>query len=76
MTGDDVLHLIVATLARKVGGSTRRWRLAVGPIRVHDPATHPHCNWSVSPSGDARDIAAIEHLLDELRLSHPLVTQR
>lgn len=76
MTGDDILDLMVAQLARRAGGSARRWLLAIGPIRVYDATTHPHCNWSVSPSGNSRDIAAIEHLLDDLRLTHPLVTSR
>ncbi|KQS03633.1 hypothetical protein ASG11_04700 [Sphingomonas sp. Leaf357] len=76
MTGDDILDLMIAALIRKAGGSARHWRLAIGPVRVHHPATHLHCNWSVSPSGNPRDVAAIEHLLDEFRLSHSLVTHR
>ena len=58
---------------RRHGGTARRWRLAIGRIRVHDAATHPHCNWSVDPSGEAAEVDAIEPLLDAVRLSYPLV---
>lgn len=74
MTGSKIQDLLVAVLARNKGGSARSWRIAIGPVRVYDPATHPLCNWSVAPSGSARENAAIEHLLDTVRLTHPLVT--
>jgi hypothetical protein len=47
--------------------------MALGPVHRHDVATHPHCNWSVAPSGGSREIAEIEHLLDTFRLEHPIV---
>jgi len=72
MTASDLQDLITTTLARRQGGTQRRWRIALGPIILHDPATHPHCNWSVRPSGTPRETAAIEHLLDHLRLEHPM----
>jgi hypothetical protein len=74
MTASELQDLLVTTLLRKAGGSKRRWRLALGPVRVYDRATHPHCNWSVTPSGSAGEIAAIETLLDEVRSRHPIVT--
>ena len=73
MTAGDLQELLVATLVRKFGGTRRQWRMAIGPVRLHDLATHPHCNWSVAPSGSAREIAEIERLLDDVRLSHPLI---
>lgn len=75
MRTSELQEMIVSTLVRKRGGTRRRWRIALGPIRVYDRATHPHCNWSVSPSGNASDIEAIEALLDEVRLDHPIVTK-
>jgi hypothetical protein len=74
MTASDLQDLLVATLARKLGGSPRRWRIAIGAVRLHDSATHPHCNWSVAPSGPNIVVAEIEALLDTVRLSHPIVT--
>lgn len=74
MTASELQDLLVATLVRKQGGTRRRWRMAIGPIRLRDAATHPHCNWSVEPSGTEQDIAEIERLLDDVRLAHPLVT--
>lgn len=71
MIASQILDLLIAEMVRRAGGTRRAWRLAIGPIRVHDRATHPHCNWSVSPSGSAAQNAAIETLLDELRLTHP-----
>ena len=72
MLASELQDLIVATLARKVGGNQRRWRLALGPVRVLDGPHFP-CNWSVAPSGSAGENAAIERLLDDLRLQHPTV---
>src|SRR3546814_4684859 len=73
MTASELQDLLVATLVRKAGGTRRRWRIAVGPVRLHDLATHPHCNWSIAPSGGVREVAEIEQLLDSLRLAHPIV---
>src|SRR3546814_5362700 len=70
MTASELQDLLVATLVRKAGGTRRRWRIAVGPVRLHDLATHPHCNWSIAPSGGVREVAEIEQLLDSLRLAH------
>ncbi len=75
MTASQLLDLLIAALIRKAGGSKRGWRLAVGPVRVYDPATHPHCNWSVSPMGSASENAHIERLLDDIRLTYPLVVR-
>lgn len=72
MLAGELQDLIVATLARRAGGSQRRWRLALGPVRIHDGAHFP-CNWSVAPSGSAGEVAEIERLLDDLRLQHPTV---
>jgi hypothetical protein len=72
-TVSQIQELLVTTLVRQAGGPPRRWRSAIGAIRLHDRATHPHCNWSVHPSGSPRDVAAVEKLLDTIRLSHPIV---
>lgn len=74
MTANELQDLLVSTLARSAGGTQRRWRIVLGPIRLHDPATHPHCNWSVAPTGGAHEIGEVETLLDRQRLAHPLVT--
>ncbi len=74
MTASELQGLLLSTLVRQAGGSQRGWRLAIGPIRLHDPATHPHCNWSLTPSGTARENERIEALLDTVRLRHPIVT--
>ena len=73
MTASQLQDLLVARLTRKMGGSARRWRLAVGPVHMHDLATHAPFNWSVHPSGEAREIAEIERLLDTVRLDHPVI---
>ena len=76
MTASELQDLLITTLVRKSGGSRRQWRIAIGPVRVLDAATHPHCNWSVTPSGSHSEIAAVERLLDDVRLSHPIVSGR
>ncbi|SOB87702.1 hypothetical protein SAMN06297144_2838 [Sphingomonas guangdongensis] len=75
MTTSDLADLLIAQLLKREGGTKRRWRQVVGAVRWHDPATHPHCNWSLEPGGSARESEAVETLLDELRLRHPIVTQ-
>lgn len=73
MTAGELQDLLVNALIRKAGGSKRDWRAALGPVRVYGTDTHPHCNWSVAPSGSSGENAIIERLLDELRGRHPLV---
>lgn len=75
MTASDLQDLLTATLLRQYGGSRRRWKIVLGAVRVYDPETHPHCNWSVTPSGSVAEVAAIEALLDRLRGDHPIVRE-
>ena len=74
MTAAELQHLLIARLIRKLGGTARRWRIAIGPVQIRDASTHTHCNWEVSPSGRPRETAEIERLLDTMRLEHPIVT--
>ena len=75
MTASDLQDLLTATLVRQYGGSRRRWKSVLGAMRVYDPATHPHCNWSVALSGSVAEVAAIEALLDRVRGEHPIVSE-
>jgi hypothetical protein len=74
MQSSQLQDLIVSKLALEHGGTKRRWRIAVGPIKLHSSATHAHCNWSVAPSGTPRENSQIERLMDDLRLAHPVVS--
>ncbi|MGF7146702.1 hypothetical protein FHS96_000311 [Sphingomonas zeicaulis] len=76
MNATQLHNHIVTTLLRRVGGNQRRWRQVLGPLQIHDRATHPHCNWSLHPTGSAGEISAVETLLDTVRLEHPLVSER
>lgn len=76
MTASDLQSLLLTTLVREQGGDRRRWRLVLGEVRVYPLATHPHCNWSVTPSGAFTDIDAVETLVDQVRAQHPIVTPR
>lgn len=73
MTAGELQDLLVTALVRKAGGSKRDWRAALGPVRVYGTDTHPHCNWSVAPSGSNGENAIIERLLDDARGKYPLV---
>ena len=75
MNANELHEFLITALVRKAGGSRRQWRMAIGPVRIHDRATHSHCNWSVAPSGSIAEISAIEGLLDDVRLSHRFVTK-
>ena len=72
MTARDLQELLVTMLTRE-GGNRRRWRIVVGDVRVYSLSTHPRCNWSITPDGNAGEVARVERLLDTLRLSHPIV---
>ncbi|MCP3730347.1 hypothetical protein M9978_07885 [Sphingomonas sp. MG17] len=60
---------------KRAGGTQRRWRAVVGPIKLYGSSTHVHCNWSIAPSGTSREVAEVERLLDEVRLARPIVAQ-
>lgn len=74
MTASDLELLLIAHLVRKEGGTSQSWRRALGKIKVRDASTHSHCNWEVTPSGTALQRAAIEELLDDVRLQHSIIT--
>jgi hypothetical protein len=74
MTASDLENLIIARLVREQGGNSQSWRRALGRIRVRDAATHAHCNWEITAGGSERQRAAIEDLLDSVRLDQPVVT--
>ncbi|MES2172534.1 hypothetical protein HHL08_21630 [Sphingobium sp. AR-3-1] len=74
MTAEKLTDLLVARLVRDHGKSKHHWRKVVGKLRLYSPATHPHCNWNATPTGSFQDIALIESLLDDLRMTHPLLT--
>ena len=73
MLASQLQDLIVSTLVRQAGGTQRRWRIALGPVRLRDPRHYATCNWEVTPSGTPRENAAIERLLDTLRIEYPAV---
>lgn len=75
MTASEMQDLLVKRLMQSSGGNARRWRIAIGPVKLYDLATHATCNWSVRPSGSSREIAEIERLLDDVRLEHPLLQE-
>ena len=74
MTADKIIDLLVARLVRDHGRSKHHWRKAIGSVRLYSRATHPHCNWTITPTGSHQEIAAIETLLDDLRMRHPVLT--
>lgn len=74
MTADELIDRFLARLTREQGGTRRRWRTVLGPVRVYSPATHAHCNWSVTPTGNAADVAAVEAVSDTLRSAHPIIS--
>lgn len=73
MTGDTIIDLLVARLVRDHGRSKHHWRKVIGGVRLYARNTHPHCNWAITPTGSRQEIAAVETLLDDLRLRYPLL---
>lgn len=76
MTAGDLQDRIVTRLLRLHGGTRQRWRSVLGPLRVHDVETHPHCNWSAMPTGSVREVELTERLLDDVRAELPVVANR
>jgi hypothetical protein len=75
MRADDLLDIMTARLVRTYGGSRFVWRRRVGSVRIYGTDTHPHCNWTLTPTGTSAQVEVIETLLDELRLQHPMLTR-
>lgn len=73
MTAADLRDLFLTTLTRRFGGNRRRWRMAMGEVKLYSRATHPHCNWALHPSGSAGETSAIEAVADDLRAAHPII---
>lgn len=73
MTATDLEQMLIARLVRERGGTSQIWQRALGRVIVRDTATHAHCNWDVSLSGTYVQRAAIERLLDDVRLEHSIV---
>jgi hypothetical protein len=73
MTAFDLEQLLIARLVRERGGTSQTWQRALGSVIVRDTATHAHCNWDVRSSGTDAQRAAIEHLLDDVRLEYPIL---
>jgi hypothetical protein len=73
MTAFDLEQLLIARLIRERGGTSQTWQRALGRVIVRDPETHAHCNWDVRLSGTDAQRAAIERLLDDVRLEHSIV---
>jgi len=76
VTADRLLDQMIARLLRDHGGAKHRWRRSIGPVRVYSLATHAHCNWSISPTGDYSEITAIERLCDDMRMTHAIISER
>ena len=73
MTASDLRDLFLTTLTRRFGGNRRRWRMGMGDVKLYSRATHPHCNWALSPSGTAGENSAVETVADDLRAAHPII---
>jgi hypothetical protein len=76
MTGSDLQALLLAAIVRENGGERRRWRIVLGEVRVYSLTTHPHCNWTVTPSGTFAEVDVVETLIDRIRAEHPIVEPR
>lgn len=73
MTPSQLTDLLIARLVREQGGGAQRWRRVLGRVQLYDLKTHSHCNWAITPTGSNSEIAIIERLLDDVRISHPIV---
>jgi len=75
MDSTELHTLIIEELRKAHGGGTVRWRNALGEIKLYPLSTHAHCNWDVRPAGRPAEVAAVEAVVDRIRLSHPVVEE-
>lgn len=68
-----LVDLLVARLVRDHGGTKHNWRKVIGPVHIYDRTRYAHCNWNITPTGPASDIAQVEAALDDLRLTYPIL---
>lgn len=73
MTASDLEQLLIERLVRERGGTSQTWQRSLGEVIVRDAKTHAHCNWDIRPSGTDGQRAAIERLVDDVRLEHSIV---
>lgn len=43
-------------------------------VRLYSRATHPHCNWTITPTGTFHEVSVIEGLMDDLRMRYPVIS--
>jgi hypothetical protein len=72
LSSAELNGLLIEMLTGHAGGAPEQWRDAVGDIVVLSLETHPHCNWTVLPTGSAREIAAVDLAVELVRGDHPL----
>lgn len=75
VSANDIIDMLVARLVHDHGRSKHHWRKAIGAVRLYSRETHPHCNWTATPTGSVGDIALIEGMLDDMRMAHPLIVK-
>lgn len=73
MTASDLEQLLIARLIRERGGTSQTWQRALGKVIVRDQEAYAHCNWDFRLTGTDAQRAAIERLLDDVRLEHSIV---
>jgi hypothetical protein len=76
MTAGDLRDLIARDLIKAHGGSTARWRRAIGEVKVYPRSTHAHCNWELRPAGPSNIVEHVERAADAIRASRPFIDQR
>ena len=74
MTSDKITDLLVTCLVRDHGRSKHHWRKVLGAVRLYSRATHPHCNWTITPRGTFHEVSVIEGLMDDLRMRYPVIS--
>jgi len=73
LTPDQMRDLLSTLLEGAAGGTHDEWRHAVGPVEKLTTHLNMHCNWTVHPEGNRKQITAIERAVDIVRIEHPYV---
>ena len=73
LTPDKMRDLLAELLEGAAGGTRDQWLDAIGPVEKLPTHLNLHCNWTVYPAGNRKQMTAIERAVDIVRIEHPYV---
>lgn len=73
LSADAAADLLVTVIQGVAGGTKSEWRKVVGEIERHPAHRFVRFNWSVTPTGTAKQRDVIERAVEIVRAAHPYI---